>query len=109
MFLSHLTNKVYYNKLMFVFSRNSVYFCDKSITYYTMNLQETIRSRRRTLGISQNDLAEMSGISPATIKNIERGSGNPSFSTIARIMEVLGMDILFRVKNPFENPESRGE
>ena len=51
----------------------------------------------------QKDLAEMSGVSLATIKNIERGEGNPSFDTIAKILEVLGMEIIFKVRNPFEN------
>ncbi|MBP3257964.1 MAG: helix-turn-helix transcriptional regulator, partial [Bacteroidales bacterium] len=49
-----------------------------------------IKSRRKTLNISQQDLAEMAGIGLATIKNIERGKGNPSIGTVFKIMEVLG-------------------
>ena len=48
--------------------------------------------------ISQQDLAELSGISLATIKNIERGMGNPSFSTVNKILDVLGMEIIFRIR-----------
>ena len=44
----------------------------------------------------------MSGLSLATIKNIERGEGNPSYETISRILEVLGMEISFRVRSPFK-------
>ena len=61
-----------------------------------------VKARRKELGISQVDLAEMSGLSLATIKNIERGEGNPSYETISRILEVLGMGITFRVRSPFE-------
>ena len=61
-----------------------------------------VKARRKELGISQVDLAEMSGLSLATIKNIERGEGNPSYETISRILEVLGMEITFRVRSPFE-------
>lgn len=68
-----------------------------------MVIQDIIKARRRELGISQEDLAGMSGLSLATIKNIERGKGNPSFETITRIMEVLGMEISFDVRSPFEN------
>lgn len=67
-----------------------------------MGVQNVVKARRKELGISQVDLAEMSGLSLATIKNIERGEGNPSYETISRILEVLGMEISFRVRSPFK-------
>ncbi len=63
-----------------------------------MDLAETMKSRRKTLGISQQDLAEMSGISLATIKDIERGQGNPSLKTAKKILDILGMEISFNVR-----------
>ena len=63
-----------------------------------MSLAEVIKSRRKTLDISQQDLAEMAGIGLATIKNIERGRGNPSMGTVSKIMEVLGMEIEYKVR-----------
>ena len=63
-----------------------------------MNLAEIIKNRRKTLAISQQDLAEMAGIGLATIKDIERGKGNPSIGTVSKIMEVLGMEIEFKVR-----------
>ena len=67
-----------------------------------MSIFAPISTRRKTIGISQNDLAEMSGVSLATIKNIERGVGNPSFETVKKILSVLGMEIFFKVRNPFD-------
>jgi len=67
-----------------------------------MVLATSISARRKNLGISQNDLAEMSGVSLATIKNIERGKGNPSFETVKKILAVLGMEILLKVRSPFD-------
>ena len=67
-----------------------------------MPLSAILAARRKTLGISQNDLAEMSGVSLATIKNIERGKGNPSFETVEKILAVLGMEIHFKVRSPFD-------
>ena len=67
-----------------------------------MNLATSISARRKNLGISQNDQAEMSGVSLATIKNIERGKGNPSFETVEKILAVLGMEILLKVRSPFD-------
>lgn len=63
-----------------------------------MGCGEEIKLRRKTLAISQRDLAEMAGVGLATIKDIERGKGNPSLSTISRILDVLGMEVLFRVR-----------
>ena len=64
-----------------------------------MNLQDTMKERRKILSLSQNDLAEMANLSLATIKEIERGKGNPSITTVSRIMDVLGMEIICRVRN----------
>lgn len=64
-----------------------------------MNLQDTMKERRKTLSLSQNDLAEMAELSLATIKDIERGKGNPSIATVSKIIDVLGMEIIYRVRN----------
>lgn len=64
-----------------------------------MDVNNIIRNRRRELGISQEDLAEMSEVSLATIKNIERGEGNPTFKTVMKVMEILGLEVIFRVRN----------
>lgn len=67
-----------------------------------MRIGEEIKERRKVLSISQSDLAEMAGVSLATLKNIERGTGNPSFETVAKLLEVLGMELVFKVRNPFD-------
>ena len=64
-----------------------------------MDLQDTMKERRKTLSLSQNDLAEMAELSLATIKDIERGKGNPSIATVSKIIDVLGMEIIYRVRN----------
>lgn len=63
-----------------------------------MNLREVIKARRKVLGISQQDLAEMSGSSLPTVKDVERGLANPSLSTISKLLDVLGMEIVYRVR-----------
>lgn len=63
-----------------------------------MELKEVMKSRRTYLKISQQDLAELSGVSLATIKDIERGKGNPSLSTVNQILDVLGMEINYKVR-----------
>lgn len=63
-----------------------------------MILKEVIKNRRKVLGISQLDLAELSGISLPTVKDIERGTANPSLATISKLLDVLGMEIEYRVR-----------
>ena len=67
-----------------------------------MSLREVLKSRRKTLAVSQQDLAEMAGVGMATVKDIERGKGNPSFSTVSKLLDVLGMEMQFMVRNTVE-------
>ena len=63
-----------------------------------MELDEVIKTRRKELDISQLDLAEMAEISLATVKDIERGKGNPSIGTVKKIINVLGLEMIFEVR-----------
>ena len=63
-----------------------------------MDLKEVMKSRRKTLSLSQLDLAEMAEVSLATVMDIERGKGNPSLATVNKIIEVLGMEMIFQVR-----------
>ena len=63
-----------------------------------MDIKDVMKSRREALQLSQQDLAEMATVSLATIKDIERGKGNPSLSTVQKIREVLGLEIEYKVR-----------
>ena len=63
-----------------------------------MELREVMRERRHKLGLSQLDLAEMSQVGLATIKDIERGKGNPSLNTVLKILDILGMEIVYKIR-----------
>ncbi|MCH5347275.1 MAG: helix-turn-helix transcriptional regulator [Muribaculaceae bacterium] len=63
-----------------------------------MKLKEVMKQRREYLSITQQDLAEMAQVGLATVKDIERGKGNPSLNTILKILEVLGMEIEYHVR-----------
>ena len=63
-----------------------------------MELKELMKERREVLSLTQQDLAEMAQVGLATVKDIERGKGNPSLSTIKKILDVLGIEIDFRVR-----------
>ena len=63
-----------------------------------MELKDLMKERREVLSLTQQDLAEMAQVGVATVKDIERGHGNPSLSTINKILDVLGIEIVYRVK-----------
>lgn len=57
-----------------------------------------IQQRRDQLRINQQDLAEMTGLTPKTIYFVETGKGNPSVETVLKILEVLGLEININIK-----------
>lgn len=63
-----------------------------------MELKDVMKQRRETLLLTQQDLAEMSQVSLATIKDIERGKGNPALNTVKKILDVLGIEIEYRIR-----------
>ena len=63
-----------------------------------MDLGKTLKERRALLGISQQDLSEYSGVSISTVKDLERGVGNPSIETLRKILDFVGMEIVLQVK-----------
>lgn len=63
-----------------------------------MDLASTIKERRALFNLSQEDLAQMSEVGIATLKDIERGKANPSLSTISKLLDVLGMEINYRIR-----------
>ena len=63
-----------------------------------MELRDTIKYRREQTNLSQKDLAEMSGVSLATVKDIERGKCNPSLQTVEKILAVLGMEVVYQLR-----------
>ena len=57
-----------------------------------------LKQRRKDLGITQEDLAMLSGIGLRTIKEFESGKGNPTLKTVNTLLSVVGMEIDFIVK-----------
>jgi transcriptional regulator with XRE-family HTH domain len=63
--------------------------------YYLINI---VKERRATLHISQENLADLSGVGLRTLKQFESGKGNPTLITLQKIMDVLGLEISLQVK-----------
>ena len=57
-----------------------------------------IKERRAILGLTQQDLSDFTGLSIRFIKSVEIGKGNPSVQSLTKIAEVLGLEIVLKVK-----------
>ena len=62
-------------------------------------ISESVKSRRKELGITQPHLAELAKVSTNTLYKLERGQGNPSLDVLNKLAEVLGMELKLEIKN----------
>lgn len=65
-------------------------------------LGKLIQERRNSLQLKQEDLAELSGITTKTIYMLESGKGNPAYSSLSKILEVLGLELSVALKKQAE-------
>ena len=64
-----------------------------------MNLIKIIKERREMLQVTQETLAELSGVSLRTLKQFESGKGNPTLNTLQKIADILGLEVSLKLKN----------
>ena len=64
-----------------------------------MELIKTIKERREALQVTQEGVAELSGVGLRTLKQFESGKGNPTLHTLRKIADVLGMEVCLKIKN----------
>jgi transcriptional regulator with XRE-family HTH domain len=62
-------------------------------------LIRTIKERRVVMQVTQETLAELSGVGLRTLKQFESGKGNPTLLTLQKLSDVLGMEICLKIKN----------
>ena len=99
------------NNILYLFLRNLdsfVNFAGK-VQYnilHGMKIQEVMILQRKALGITQQDLADMSEVAISTIKQIESGKGNPSLSTVEKIMDILGMEVKYEIRQTVQTRRS---
>ncbi len=60
---------------------------------------DQLKKRRNMFQVTQETLAELSGVGLRTLKQIESGKGNPTLQTIQKLADVLGLELCLQVKN----------
>ena len=63
------------------------------------SLIKTIKNRREMLQVTQEVLAELSGVGLRTLKQFESGKGNPTLETLNKLGDALGLELKFQVKD----------
>lgn len=66
-----------------------------------MHLQQlvsTLKRRREELKVTQEQLADLSGVGLRTLKALESKKSNPTLATLSRLADVLGMEIRLEIK-----------
>ncbi|WP_159613286.1 helix-turn-helix transcriptional regulator [Glutamicibacter sp. JC586] len=53
-----------------------------------------LQRARKLNGLTQEQLAELAGISERTLRSIERGGGNPSIEAVLSVVNVLGLRLV---------------
>lgn len=62
-------------------------------TVICMDIAKRMKAIRQSKNISVYRLAQMSGISETHIRDLERGDRNPSFDTLSRLAEPMGITL----------------
>ena len=67
------------------------------MSHFTILIKQ-IKERREMLKITQENLADLSGVGLRTIKQLEAGKANPTYRTLQEIADVLGLELVLQVK-----------
>jgi transcriptional regulator with XRE-family HTH domain len=61
-------------------------------------LIKVLKNRREVLKVTQEHLAELSGVGLRTLKSIESGKGNPTIETLTKLADVLGLELKLEIR-----------
>ena len=64
---------------------------------------KVIKERREMLQVTQETLATLSGVGLRTLRQFESGKGNPTLSTLQKLTDALGLDLVLVVKSKNES------
>ena len=55
------------------------------------DIGSTLRAARRRLGLTQQEVADLAGLSDRTVRDLEKGSSSPSLGAVIAVATVLGL------------------
>lgn len=66
---------------------------------HSRGIMNIMKARRESLHVTQEVLAQLSGVALRTLKQFESGKGNPTLQTIQKLGDALGVEVTVIVKN----------
>jgi DNA-binding XRE family transcriptional regulator len=76
----------------------AIFVVKRCIEIHLETLIHTLKARREMLQVTQETLAELSGVALRTVKQLESGKGNPTLQTLQKLTDVLGMEVCIQIK-----------
>ena len=55
------------------------------------DIGSALRAARRRLGLTQQEVADLAGLSDRTVRDLEKGSSSPSLGAVIAVAMVLGL------------------
>ena len=68
-----------------------------------LEIGAAVKALRRTTGKNQHEYAELTGISPRILMQIEQGRGNPTMKSLQKVLAPFGFTLSLRRIAPGEN------
>jgi y4mF family transcriptional regulator len=62
-------------------------------------LGNIIKERRKSLSVTQRELAALAGVGINTLTKIERGEANPSLKVVMSLLNTLGLEMDIKIKS----------
>ena len=66
-----------------------------------MDYVKAIKDERKRLGVTQEMLADVAGVSVSSIKLIEQGKMNPTIQMLELLLDCLGLELIVRQKESY--------
>lgn len=66
-----------------------------------MDYIKAIKDERKRLGVTQEMLADVAGVSVSSIKFIEQGKMNPTIQMLELLLDCLGLELIVRQKESY--------
>jgi DNA-binding XRE family transcriptional regulator len=71
-----------------------------------MNVVVEIKNRRKDLGLTQGDLAEIAGVSLHTLINLESENGNPTLQVLSKVLSAIGLELTITLSKTGDGSDS---
>lgn len=62
------------------------------------DLAQTVRGRRRELGLGQRDLADLAGVSERFVRAVEAGKDSVQVDRLHALLDALGLELVVRLR-----------